>query len=361
MAPLTIPPELKRITQYIRRAEELDNDKTKPESRLVAYYCRQYAVQSGISLTKSDASRNCLGDILAELEEEKEPMNAFSKDEANIVCRNFAVDVFDKADAEDRRGASNKGTAKTFYAAAVFLEVLEQFYDDDDDALQSQSEEDVKIKEENKQKRLYAKWKATEILKAIKDGREIVPGGYGEETTTTTSTTATAEEDDEGPPAVVDEMIIPIAPSSGNINTAAAAAAAMVDISSKKKKVEQEDVNVNVNVDAVSNAANEGSTEVDLYGSLPPPPAYNDSALPVVPMAPPPTAPAPVSSSSSSNTMSSLFGFSNGKVKASTRKVSKEKFQDAKELAQFALVAIDARDVDLAATRLQQALQALGR
>ena len=38
---LKIPPELKKVTQYIRRAEELDKEQTKPESRLVAYYCRQ--------------------------------------------------------------------------------------------------------------------------------------------------------------------------------------------------------------------------------------------------------------------------------------------------------------------------------
>jgi len=366
MAPLKIPPELKRITQYIRRAEELDNDKTKPESRLVAYYCRQYAVQSGISLAKSDASRNCLGDILAELEKEKEPMSAFSKEEAYVVSRKFAVDVFDKADAEDRGGVANKGTAKTFYAAAVFLEVLEQF----DDV----SEEDIK---ENKQKRIYAKWKATEILKAIKEGREILPGGYSEEAGDDANVSVNVKEESTGSNNAVEEEEeeeeedlppVPIAPS-GTI--AANNTIPKVDMHVPPK------MNVDHPPAAKQNITNnEGNSgvEVDLYG--PPPPAYNvsthapagnNASLPVVPMAPPAGMPPPVdvpapAPSSSGRTMSSMLGFGNARTNGSHgKKLSKEQWDDAKELARFALVAIDARDVDLAAARLQQALQALGR
>lgn len=44
MNALKIPPELKKCTQFIRRAEELDKDKSRPESRLVAYYCRQVSL-----------------------------------------------------------------------------------------------------------------------------------------------------------------------------------------------------------------------------------------------------------------------------------------------------------------------------
>eukprot|EP00816_Leptocylindrus_hargravesii_P004084 CAMPEP_0196804384 /NCGR_PEP_ID=MMETSP1362-20130617/3979_1 /TAXON_ID=163516 /ORGANISM="Leptocylindrus danicus, Strain CCMP1856" /LENGTH=366 /DNA_ID=CAMNT_0042176645 /DNA_START=88 /DNA_END=1188 /DNA_ORIENTATION=+ len=366
MAPLKIPPELKRITQYIRRAEELDNDKTKPESRLVAYYCRQYAVQSGISLAKSDASRNCLGDILAELEKEKEPMSAFSKEEAYFVSRKFAVEVFDKADAEDRGGVANKGTAKTFYAAAVFLEVLEQFDD-------NVSEEDM---EENKQKRVYAKWKATEILKAIKGGHEIVPGGYGEEaavgddvnvkdegTGSKHNNNAVDEEEEELLPPV------PIAPS-GTI--AANNTIPKVDMHvPPKMNVDHPPAAATAKQSITNNEGSSSGVEVDLYG--PPPPAYNvstlapgnNASLPVVPMAPPADMPPPVhvpAPPSSGRTVSSMLGFGNARTNGSHgKKLSKEQWDDAKELARFALVAIDARDVDLAAARLQQALQALGR
>ena len=44
MGTLEIPPELKKCTQFIRRAEELDKDKSRPESRLVAFYCRQVSL-----------------------------------------------------------------------------------------------------------------------------------------------------------------------------------------------------------------------------------------------------------------------------------------------------------------------------
>lgn len=62
MQPLSIPPELKRISPYIRRAEELDKDTGTAESRLVAYYCRQYAVHTGIPLAStSPTAKECLG------------------------------------------------------------------------------------------------------------------------------------------------------------------------------------------------------------------------------------------------------------------------------------------------------------
>ena len=68
--PLAIPPELKKITPYVRRAEELDRDKANPESRLVAYYCRQYAVHTRIELAKSSDGKTCLGSLLNDLEGE---------------------------------------------------------------------------------------------------------------------------------------------------------------------------------------------------------------------------------------------------------------------------------------------------
>jgi vacuolar protein sorting-associated protein VTA1 len=101
MPPLVIPPELKKITQYIRRAEELDKDDGNPESTLVAYYLRQYAVSVGIPLSQTHpGAKACLGSILGNLEVQKEKMNAFSAEEAAFVCRAFAKKIFDKADGE---------------------------------------------------------------------------------------------------------------------------------------------------------------------------------------------------------------------------------------------------------------------
>eukprot|EP00555_Chaetoceros_dichaeta_P003540 CAMPEP_0198250144 /NCGR_PEP_ID=MMETSP1447-20131203/1443_1 /TAXON_ID=420782 /ORGANISM="Chaetoceros dichaeta, Strain CCMP1751" /LENGTH=88 /DNA_ID=CAMNT_0043934937 /DNA_START=135 /DNA_END=398 /DNA_ORIENTATION=- len=87
---LKIPPELKKITQYVRRAEELDKDESNPESRLVAYYCRQYAVQLGITLATTAEGKTSLAGLLDALDAEKVAMGNFSKEEAYTVCRGFA-------------------------------------------------------------------------------------------------------------------------------------------------------------------------------------------------------------------------------------------------------------------------------
>jgi hypothetical protein len=102
--PLAIPPDLKKISGYIRRAEELDKDMGNPESTLVAYYLRQYAVSEGIPISQNAASspdtKTCLLSILETLEEQKAKMNTFTPEEAAFLCRQFAAKIFDKADEE---------------------------------------------------------------------------------------------------------------------------------------------------------------------------------------------------------------------------------------------------------------------
>ena len=148
---LNIPTELKKISPYIRRAEELDKDTGTAESRLVAYYCRQYAVHTGIPLAStSPGAKECLGKLLGVLETEKPAMDNFTKDEAKFLCNQFADRIFNKADEEDRLGAANKATAKTFYAAASFLQILDQFVEEGDPEM-----EDIK------KRVVYAKWKST--------------------------------------------------------------------------------------------------------------------------------------------------------------------------------------------------------
>ena len=266
-------------------------------------------------MATTSAGKNCLGEILGELEREKIPMSAFTKEEALIVCTKFASDVFDSADQIDRSGKANKSTAKSFYAAAVFFEILCQF--DDPEA------------EEHKQKRLYAKWKATEILKAIKEGREIIPGGYAEQEE---NGTVTKDEDD----------LIPVLPTK----------------------------------DSSMNDKQDEGTEVDIYGTSIPPPPYKESVeeplpqpeikpvpvpTPVANVAPvsPKLAPTPTPAPTSPIRTSSIWNF--GASGNSSKKVTKEQLEDAKELVRFALAALEARDADLGANRLQQALKALGR
>eukprot|EP00526_Cylindrotheca_closterium_P018844 CAMPEP_0113625736 /NCGR_PEP_ID=MMETSP0017_2-20120614/13297_1 /TAXON_ID=2856 /ORGANISM="Cylindrotheca closterium" /LENGTH=362 /DNA_ID=CAMNT_0000535867 /DNA_START=31 /DNA_END=1119 /DNA_ORIENTATION=+ /assembly_acc=CAM_ASM_000147 len=361
--PLSIPAELKKVTPYIRRAEELDRDKTNAESRLVAYYCRQYAVHTGIALAQSDVAKNCLGEILGALEGEKEAMDSFTRDEAKFLCSSFADKIFSKADTEDRNGQATRNTAKTFYAAASFLEMLQQFYQDDDE-----SEEYLEIKEKSK----YSKWKATDILKAIKEGRDPTPGGYGENLADEEAPVTEKEEENE---AEVNEV--------GTLEVPA------VETASDDGEEEDSEPVVHVPIAPLAPPADqdkdasekEEQVGTEMSGLPPPPPYPTGTDLPEIlpppasapapaplrppmtfnPPAPPPPMPVPSATRSvaqpATENKTSLFGMGSAKGK----KLSKAQFADAKELTQFALAALEDKNSDLAAERLAEALQVLGR
>ncbi|OQR97783.1 vacuolar protein sorting-associated protein VTA1 [Achlya hypogyna] len=164
-----IPATFKAITPFIRRAEELDRDRTRPESKMVAYYCRQYAMELGIKLRENDASDEATHYLLAlmeSLESEKAALPPHSQEEGRIICENFAFDIFMRADEEDRAGNSNKNTARTFYAAGSFFDILKQFGQPSEDTIE---------------KTKYSKYKAADILKAIKEGRTPMPGAPSEQ------------------------------------------------------------------------------------------------------------------------------------------------------------------------------------
>jgi vacuolar protein sorting-associated protein VTA1 len=309
---LKIPVELKKITQYIRRAEELSKQSNpSPETLIVAYHCRQYAVQIGIPLATTPDSKKCLGDILTTLEQHRSKMGNFSKSEKYKICRDFALKIFNKADQQDRAGKSDKGNARTFYAAASFLDILKQF--------QNEEEQGGEDAVEEQKKSFYAKWKATEILKAIKEGREVKPGGYGENIT----------DGDEGQWDGKDE--------------------------------EEQGTEVDMN----------GTTTMTEVTSPPPPPPYSFQPPPTVPsdnpsdqvfdFLPPPVKPSPLPDvvveqkpAASGGFMSNIFGSAN------TKKYTKAQIADAKELTVFAQTALDENDGPLAVERLKQALACLG-
>lgn len=365
--PLSIPNELKKIAPFIKRAEELDKDTTSPESRLVAYYCRQYAVHLGIPLVGSaPAAKTCLGELLSDLEKEKPAMDNFTRDEAAFLCRKFAEGVFNKADAEDREGRATKATAKTFYAAASFLQMLEQFADED-----AESEQIA----EDKKRIVYSKWKSTEILKAIKEGRELTPGGFGgeeehpEDEMADLAAKATSlgggfmggdefaqpsSADDVGAPAVdavTDEenggFGLPQAPTRQPFQPVMPPPLLpLPDTQDTDMPYDDE------------------GTEV----ALGPPPAYpgdEDAPLsrldrPSLTFDLPPVNPIPLPSPSSPPKPKSAGLFGGFKKKTSPKQVTKAMILDATELTRFALAALEDRDATLAVERLQQALEALG-
>ena len=362
--PLSIPNELKKIAPFIKRAEELDKDTTSPESRLVAYYCRQYAVHLGIPLVgTAPAAKTCLGELLSDLEKEKPAMDNFTRDEAAFLCRKFAEGVFNKADAEDREGRATKVTAKTFYAAASFLQMLEQFADED-----AESE----LIAEDKRRIVYSKWKSTEILKAIKEGREPTPGGF--------------ERKEEHPEDEMADSPAKATSLGGGFmggDEFAQTSSADAGVPDVDAVTYEEDGGFGLPQaptrqpfqpvmppplqplpdDADMKGEDEG-TEV----ALGPPPAYpGDDDVPLSQLDRPslmfdlpPVNPIPLPSPSSPPKPKSGGLFGGFKKKAPTKQVTKAMILDATELTRFALAALEDRDANLAAERLQQALEALG-
>ncbi|KAG1234079.1 hypothetical protein G6F68_002826 [Rhizopus microsporus] len=158
---MEIPPELKYITPYIQRGQELLS-----REPVVAYYAQYYAAKLAISRgPRTKETNEYLSHLLESLETQKKNLGdneAVTNDLVGYAhIENFALKIFLNADNEDRAGKASKKTAKTFLAASVFLELLKTFGDID-------SEVEAKIK--------YAKWKAADIMKALREGRQPTAG-----------------------------------------------------------------------------------------------------------------------------------------------------------------------------------------
>ncbi|KAH9248496.1 hypothetical protein BASA81_013822 [Batrachochytrium salamandrivorans] len=156
----SIPVNLKPITPFVLRGKEVLKGAGE---EVVAYHCYKYALELGMRLPKCSEGQAFLLGIMDELERIKPHLAGRSVEDLKITCETFADQVFARADHADRAGEADRTTAQTFYAAASFLEILKQFPGADED-------------EELAEKILYAKFKATDILKAVKEGRKPAPG-----------------------------------------------------------------------------------------------------------------------------------------------------------------------------------------
>ena len=166
----SLPIELKSLKRFFKRAEELDraaaNGATKPA--VIAYFCRAYALNLGLKLHKElglgDKAMEFLLATMDAVEAAKSKLPKYDGDAAKAFCTQFALSVFKRADDEDRAGMADKNTARTFYAASTFLDMLLQF---------------GPLDETIKQLPLYAKFKSNDIVKALKEGRTPTPGPPG--------------------------------------------------------------------------------------------------------------------------------------------------------------------------------------
>ncbi|KAK4386939.1 protein OF MAMMALIAN LYST-INTERACTING PROTEIN 5 [Sesamum angolense] len=150
----------KLLLPYLQRADELQ--KHEP---LVAYYCRLYAMERGLVIPQKERTKTTnalLVSLMNQLEKDKKSLKLGPDDHLHV--EGFALNVFTKADKQDRAGQADLNTAKTFYAASIFFEILNQFGE---------------VQPDLEQKQKYAAWKAADIRKALKEGRKPLPGPPG--------------------------------------------------------------------------------------------------------------------------------------------------------------------------------------
>ena len=100
------------------------------------------------------------------METQRATLGKLDREADHLEMERFAMEIFDKADRVDRAGAATESTAKTFYAAVYFIQALETFGE---------------LPDELVKKARYSLWKAADIRKAIREGRQPTPGGAGEE------------------------------------------------------------------------------------------------------------------------------------------------------------------------------------
>ncbi|KAI8055208.1 Vta1 like-domain-containing protein [Syncephalis plumigaleata] len=171
MSSMSIPADLKFISPFLTKGNEMQT-----HDAVIAYFCNVYAAQLAVEKGVTDTeSRAFLIGLLERLEQvRKGSIGGHEALENKTVSKayveQFALNIFKRADDEDRAAKSNANTARSFQAASVFLETCSTFGELDEDIAQ-------KIK--------YAKWRALEIIKAIKSGQPVRPVESADTSTST--------------------------------------------------------------------------------------------------------------------------------------------------------------------------------
>lgn len=150
-----VPPSLKSIKPYVERAAEL-----RSKDPIVAYHCGLYALQEAMKL-RAQLPKEDMGFVIGLMDQlEAEKGTIGEMDTPAILVENFAQDLFQRADDNDRAGNHDMRTGKAFLVASQLIEVCKQFGELADD-----------LAEKSK----YAKWRFVEIAKATKAGTTPPP------------------------------------------------------------------------------------------------------------------------------------------------------------------------------------------
>ncbi|XP_014823523.1 PREDICTED: vacuolar protein sorting-associated protein VTA1 homolog [Poecilia mexicana] len=161
---MALPAQLRAIQHHLRTAQE--HEKRDP---VVTYYCRLYAMQTGMKLdSKTPECRKFLMKLMDQLETMKKELSENDSITQEVVgnahIENYALKLFLYADNEDRAERFHKNMIKSFYTSSLLMDVLSVFGE---------------LSDENIQHRKYARWKATYIHNCLKNGETPQSGPIG--------------------------------------------------------------------------------------------------------------------------------------------------------------------------------------
>ncbi|XP_035986327.1 vacuolar protein sorting-associated protein VTA1 homolog [Fundulus heteroclitus] len=161
---MALPPQLRAIQHHLRTAQE--HEKRDP---VVTYYCRLYAMQTGMKLdSKTPECRKFLVKLMEQLESMKKELSDNESISQEVVgnahIENYALKLFLYADNEDRAGRFHKNMIKSFYTSSLLIDVLTVFGE---------------LSDENMRHQKYARWKATYIHNCLKNGETPQSGPIG--------------------------------------------------------------------------------------------------------------------------------------------------------------------------------------
>ena len=157
-----LPEELNSIKPFLVRSEEM-----KTADPVISYYCYRYATQLAMEIRKQNQSNaevtNYIGNMLNVMEAKKREIVDVENPKEHY--EKFMTMLFISADNDDRKNGSTKKTAQKFLILSYFIEAFNVFED---------------LRNDWEEKRIYCKWKTADILKAIKNGQQPLPGGPNE-------------------------------------------------------------------------------------------------------------------------------------------------------------------------------------
>uniref|UniRef100_A0A3B5MPE0 Vesicle (multivesicular body) trafficking 1 n=1 Tax=Xiphophorus couchianus TaxID=32473 RepID=A0A3B5MPE0_9TELE len=124
---MALPAQLRAIQHHLRTAQE--HEKRDP---VVTYYCRLYAMQTGMKLdSKTPECRKFLVKLMDQLETMKKELiendSITQEVVGNAHIENYALKLFLYADNEDRAERFHKNMIKSFYTSSLLMDVLSVF------------------------------------------------------------------------------------------------------------------------------------------------------------------------------------------------------------------------------------------